>query len=69
MLQLSHTNWVIFMDDFQLSRADSRAICKEIGERLRSSMTATDRSSPKLRALMEEMARANGKGFVRATAG
>jgi hypothetical protein len=57
------------MDDFQLSRPDSRAICEEIGERLRGSVTAKDQLSPRLRTLMEQIATADGKAFVRATAG
>jgi hypothetical protein len=49
------------MDDFQLSGVDSRAICKEIGERLRGSLLATYRLSPRLRRLMKQMVIADGE--------
>jgi|tagenome__1003787_1003787.scaffolds.fasta_scaffold20836315_2 hypothetical protein len=52
------------MNDLQVSGADTRAICKEIGERLRGFATASDQLSPRLRSLMEQMARADGKSFA-----
>jgi hypothetical protein len=56
------------MDNFQMSGADSRAICTEIGERLRGSLTAADHLSPRLRRLMEQMVTADGDCLVTVTA-
>jgi hypothetical protein len=57
------------MDDFQVSGADSRAICKEIGERLRGSLLATHHLSPRLHRLMKLMVTADGARSVTVTAG
>jgi hypothetical protein len=53
-----------FMDDFQVSRADSRAICKEIGERLRRSLIAADALSPRLLTLMKQLVTADRQRSV-----
>jgi hypothetical protein len=47
------------MENFQMSGADSRAICTEIGERLRGYLIASDRLSPRLLALMKKMVTAD----------
>jgi hypothetical protein len=57
------------MDDFQVSGADSRAICKEIGERLRGSLLATYHLSPRLLMLMKQMVTADGERSVAVISG
>jgi hypothetical protein len=57
------------MDNFQISGSDSRAICTEIGERLRRSLTAADHLSPRLRSLMDRLMAADADCLVTVTAG
>jgi hypothetical protein len=57
------------MEHFQISGADSRAICIEIGERLRGSLTTTGHLSPRLLTLMKQMATADGKRSVAVISG
>jgi hypothetical protein len=57
------------MEHFQISGADSRAICIEIGERLRGSLTTTGHLSPRLLTLMKQMVTADGKRSVAVISG
>jgi hypothetical protein len=64
-----HHQPVIIMDDFQVSGADSRAIRKEIGERLRGSLLANYDLSPRLLTLMKQMVAADGERSVAVISG
>jgi hypothetical protein len=44
------------MNDFDISRSDSQAICKEIGERLQDTFTVVPLPNS-LRLLMDELAK------------
>jgi hypothetical protein len=55
------------MKDLQMSGAVTQAICDEIGERLRGSARPSDKLSPRLCMLMQQMAQADGKGFAAVT--
>lgn len=51
------------IDDVQISRAHSGAICKEVGDRLRISLTGADEDlPPALRSLMEQLAKTEAAG-------
>jgi hypothetical protein len=50
------------IDDVQINRAHSGAICKEIGDRLRISLTTGEDLPPALRSLMEQLAKTEAAG-------
>jgi hypothetical protein len=51
------------IDDVHINRAHSDAICQEIGDRLRISLTGTGEDpSPALRSLMEQLAKTEAAG-------
>jgi hypothetical protein len=51
------------MDDVQIDRAHSGAICREIGDRLRTSLSrAGEDLPPALRLLMEQLAETEAAG-------